>query len=274
METFFIPSSNGARFCVHHPTRSLEPNKRGVVFVHAFAEEMNKSRHVVAQAARRLAAMGVGVFLIDLFGCGDSEGRFEDATWEDWQDDIDTAINWMLERQYGRLMLWGMRAGALLAAEMAVKRSEAVERCMFWQPTVSGEALLTQFLRLRVANAMLTRGAEPETTKRLRARLDAGEAVEVAGYRLAPRLAAALASRNLESLRPPCPVQWFEVVTEAGSEPAQSSQRVVTTWRAKQTQVTLTPVAGENFWGASNAGELVQCTGLVDATAGLSGAWQ
>ena len=49
MEAFFLPADRGARLCVHHAP--LTPRGVGLVALPAFAEEMNKSRHVVAQAA-------------------------------------------------------------------------------------------------------------------------------------------------------------------------------------------------------------------------------
>lgn len=259
---------------MHHPADQTKSDGRGIVFLHAFAEEMNKSRHVVAQASRGLASMGIGVLLIDLRGCGDSPGNFDDASWEDWQDDVSTAIDWMRARQYRQLALWGARTGALLAAEAAAARPDDIERCALWQPTLSGDTYLTQFLRLRVANAMLTGAKEPETTRGLRARLESGETIEVAGYGLSPRMAAALADRRLEQARPRCPVDWFEVVPEQGAEAALATQRVVAAWQAQQAQVQLHTVACEPFWGASSTAELVQCPGLVNAMVDVARTWR
>ena len=52
-----------------------------VVHAPAFAEEMNKSRRMVALQARALAEDGLAVLLVDPLGCGDSPGDFGDATW-------------------------------------------------------------------------------------------------------------------------------------------------------------------------------------------------
>jgi exosortase A-associated hydrolase 2 len=274
VEAHFLPSPQGLLFCVHYPAARFVPDAVGTVFVPAFAEEMNKSRHVVAQASRRLAAMGSGVLVLDLYGCGDSEGRFEDATWERWQDDVSRAVDWMHGRGYRRLRLWGMRVGALLAAEVARLRAGAIERCIFWQPTVSADTFLTQFLRLRMASAMLTGAKDMETTKALRARLRAGETLEIAGYGLSPTMAEALAKRGLEALPPSCPVEWFEVVAERDAETNPATARVVSNWRSLGGEVNLTLVPGDAFWSAASAVELMQCPSLVDATAGAAQAWQ
>jgi alpha/beta superfamily hydrolase len=40
---------------------------------------MNKARRMAALQARALAALGYGVLLLDLHGCGDSSGDFGDS---------------------------------------------------------------------------------------------------------------------------------------------------------------------------------------------------
>lgn len=239
----------------------------GVIFVPAFAEEMNKSRHVVAQTARRLAAMGMGVLLIDLMGCGDSSGVFEEATWDDWRSDIRLAVEFMHQRGHGPLVLWGMRLGALLAVQCAVDMPGAVARCLLWQPVAQGEAHLSQFLRLRLANALLSGAKGGETGKGLRALLAAGECLEIAGYRLSPSMATTLERLELESMRPPCPVQWVEVIPEESRSLPPAATRVIDAWKKSGTSVTVTPLVAEPFWGATNAAELVQCQAIVNATA-------
>jgi len=244
-----------------------------VVFVHAFAEEMNKSRHLVAQASRALAAQGLGVLLIDMKGCGDSTGLFEDASWDDWRSDVHLAVQFMRGRGHARLALWGMRLGALLAAQCAAEMPIGVTRCVFWQPVLQGETHLVQFLRLRLASAMFSGTKSDETGKVLRARLAAGESIEVAGYLLSPAMAARLSSLDLASLRPPCPVSWFEVIADEQRALTPAASRVIAAWQGLGTSVHLTPVAAEPFWGASNAAELVQCPALVEATSRQAQAW-
>lgn len=271
MEAFFLPAPNGARFCLYHePTGTV---RAGVIFVPAFAEEMNKSRHVVAQMARRLAASGVGVLLIDLQGCGDSTGTLEDSSWDDWREDLRLATGFMRQRGHDALVLWGMRLGAVLAAQCASERPSDFVRCLLWQPVAQGEAHLSQFLRLRMANALLSGAKQGETGKQLRARLAGGESLEIAGYRLSSAMAAALERLDLGSIRPPCPVDWFEVLPEANRALPVAAARVIEQWRDAGTDVSLTPIVGEPFWGATNAAELVQCESLVEGTMRVAKGW-
>ena len=67
--------------------RGAAPRGR-LLYLHPFAEEMNKSRRMAALACRALAAAGFAVLQIDLRGCGDSSADFGDASWADWQADV------------------------------------------------------------------------------------------------------------------------------------------------------------------------------------------
>ena len=112
-------SADPERFCFFHAP--LGATMRGsVLAVHAFAEEMNKTRAAAADGARALAAAGFAVLQIDLTGCGDSAGDFEDATWAGWMADLAEAWAWLGERSAGSRWLWGTRLGALLPGALFV----------------------------------------------------------------------------------------------------------------------------------------------------------
>jgi len=72
---------------------------------------MNHTRRAAALLARALAGSGWGVLQVDLFGCGDSDGEFRDASWKTWVDDLITAFDWLQERVGGRVGLVGIRLG-------------------------------------------------------------------------------------------------------------------------------------------------------------------
>ena len=92
-EPFFLESAPGRRFCLFHPPAGA--CRGAVLYVHPFAEEMNKSRRMAALQARALAAAGYGVLQIDLHGCGDSDGGFGEARWEQWHADLAAARAWL-----------------------------------------------------------------------------------------------------------------------------------------------------------------------------------
>ena len=249
MDVFFLNGSGGPLFCVYHGAAKRRHPPLGLIYAPPFAEEMNRARRMAALQARRLAELGVDVLLLDPFGTGDSAGEFGEASWEIWREDIKAAMGWLGARIDGPVGLWGLRLGALLAADVAAENPSRVSHLVLWQPVLSGDRYLTQFLRLRLA-ASLDKSASRETTKDLRARLSAGEALEVAGYKLTPTLAGEIGSRNLAAFLQHTaspPLLWLEVAAEANATLTAASQEVVDTV-GQLRPVLARSVLGEQFW--------------------------
>lgn len=258
LEAFFLPRPNGQRFGLLHLPAG--PVRGALLHVHAFAEELNITRRMVALQAARLASDGYAVLLLDLHGCGDSSGDFGDAGWDGWLDDIAAGRAWLEQRTGMTAGLWATRAGALLALQHA--RHTPPAQLLLWQPVVSGNAYLTQFLRLRVVHDMLGEGKAAQTTDAMRAQLQ-DTPLEVAGYLLTPAMARALDAAKLDAAAPPpCPVQWFEIGAAGRSLPLPV-QRIADGWRAQNTTVTMTQVAGPAFWSSHEA---PPAPALLDAT--------
>lgn len=258
----FLPGSHGRLHAVHHRPADGTPPRGGVLCLAPFAEEMNKSRRMLTLAARRLAADGWGVLIVDAFGCGDSEGDFADARWDVWLDDYAACARLLQTRHPGRLVLWGLRTGALLAAELAAGGRCSVDALLYWQPVPAGELALTQFLRLRLAAGLMD--GSKETAASLRERLQAGESLEIAGYELHPQLADALGRSRL--LPPPAgvPVHWLELVADTARTPSVAARRLIDDWCAAGHAVHAAHVVGDAFWATQ---EIAVAPALVDATA-------
>ena len=133
-EFFFLQGCVG-RLCAiyYHPLKSHFYG-RNVLHVPAFAEEMNKSRRMVALQANALARAGIGVLIVDLTGTGDSEGDFGQAGWDIWIDDLAIAARWLQDNGGETLTLWGLRLGCLLAIEYAQRYPQGVDGLIYWQP--------------------------------------------------------------------------------------------------------------------------------------------
>jgi exosortase A-associated hydrolase 2 len=258
---FFLPGIAGDLFSVLFQPRA--PVTRGVLYCPPFAEEMNKARRMAALQARALAQRGIAVLFVDPFGTGDSAGDFGAARWETWQDDLRRAAGWLTEHGCARLTLWGLRSGALLAAPLARDLGDVCERLLLWQPVVRGEQMMTQFLRLRLAADLVAAG-EKITTQQLRERLYRGEAVEIAGYTIAPELIRALDVADLQSGlgASRVPVDWFDVAAAARALTPVSA-KVIEAWRAQGNAVRAEVVVGESFW---NTPEIALVPELVDRT--------
>lgn len=221
---------------------------------------------MVALTARALAAAGVGVVLLDPHGTGDSGGDFADARWPTWLADVQTAAAWAEAETGGPVGLWGLRLGALLAAQAVAAAPARFARLVLWAPVARGETFLTQFLRIRVAAAMGDgQAGGGESTKALRAAWDAGETVEVAGYEVAPALAAAMDAAALADAPPPAtlPVDWFELVAEEGRDPAPGARKAAEAWTGAGARVAVDPVVGDPFWSLQ---EIALAPNLIAAT--------
>ncbi|HEY0060986.1 MAG TPA: hydrolase 2, exosortase A system-associated [Telluria sp.] len=261
-EAFFLAAAPGERYCLYHAP--LGTCRGALVYLHPFAEEMNKSRRMAALQARALAAAGYGVLQIDLHGCGDSDGDFGDARWEHWLADVAAARAWLEQRVGQPAGLWGLRLGALLALDYA--NSHPLPQLVLWQPVLQGANYLTQFLRLRLASDMLDESAPAGGTKELRAQLAAGDTLEIAGYHLAPQLAARIDTLDAASLQPACPTHWFELVAAAERPLPPAATRVAQAWGAQEVR----KVAGAPFWSTQ---EIAEVPALIAATcAALTGA--
>jgi exosortase A-associated hydrolase 2 len=260
-EPFFLEAGTGTRVCLFH--RPVGDCRAGLVYLHPFAEEMNRSRRMAALTARALAAHGVAVLQIDLHGCGDSSGEFAQARWDTWKQDVGCASDWLRSRIGCDVGVWGLRLGALLALDYAHTAPQPVDRLLLWQPVTSGAGFLTQFLRLRVAGDMLQDEGAKGGTQALRAALQAGSSVEIAGYELAPTLANAIDIVEAAPLAPNCPVHWFEVVAASDRPAPPSAARIASAWRELGVDVRLEVATGEPFWITQ---EITECRQLVEAT--------
>lgn len=262
-QPFFLGSGDAARFCLFHPPAG--PCRGGYVYVHPFGEEMNKSRRAVALAARALAAQGYGVLQVDLLGCGDSAGDFADARWDAWRADVAAAARWLTERLGRPVGLWGLRLGGLLALDCAAALQPA--RLLLWQPVLDGKGFLTQFLRLRVAGDMLGEGGATEGgTGALRAQLQGGTPLEIAGYELAPALAASLDAISAAKVNPPCPVDWIEVVVSSERPLPPAAARVSAGWETQGITVRTALVPNAPFWSTQ---EIEESPAMAAATVEL-----
>ena len=190
LEPFFLSGPRGDRFCIFHPA-ATDP-RGAVLYLHPFAEEMNKSRRMAALQSRALASNGFAVLQIDLFGCGDSDGESVEARWEIWREDVALAMRWLAENAHPVITIWGLRLGALLALDAAPQCDRAPHAFILWQPVLKGETLINQFLRLRVASEMLSESKSRSGAQDLRAALAAGATVEIAGYELTQQLVTAI----------------------------------------------------------------------------------
>ena len=259
----FIDSSCGRLFGVYWP--AAKDCNKVVLHIPAFAEEMNKSRHMVALQAKVLNESGYAVLIFDLYGTGDSAGDFSEATWATWLQNISDVFAWLKGLGLQSVMLWGLRAGALLAMDFVSKNPGQVERLLVWQPVLNGDMFVTQFLRLRVAAAMMNSALPQEKTSDLKKQIKDNQALEVAGYLLNPELMNPLMTTKVEpmSLIKLRRITILEVISGQNVQPVFANQQLFDQLESIGIKSDYVKVVGESFW---NSQEIVTAPELLDAT--------
>lgn len=264
----FVTTSRGNLLLVTHG--STTDASSCVLIVPPFGDEMNKSRHLLTQAARAIAKTGVLVILPDLFGTGDSDGEFRDATWQQWISDLHSIGQAVVERGMRISGMIAMRTGALLGLEAAQTAGWPLERIVLWQPVTDGARFLTQILRVGVAASMS--GENRVSVESLRRNLSAGDAATVAGYELSPALAKALDQASIGHLlnTQSGAVCWIEVTPAQNPELSPAAKAAIEQARQRNRLVVGLPISGQPFWSSA---EIVQNPLLVQETVrALSGA--
>ncbi len=261
MQPRFIEFGNGRRFCLFHPAQGGVA-RGAVLYVHPFAEEMNKARRMAVLQSRALAGAGYNVLQIDLLGCGDSCGDFGHADWSVWREDVLAGYRHLRVCSSAPLILWGLRAGCLLAADAAVDLPEAAD-FVFWQPVVSGKLHWQQFMRLKMVGELAS-GQAKAVGEQLRQQLAAGRPVEIAGYGVSPGLAAGL---ERTELRPPFGrsgrVVWLETSLREEATLAPVSVKCIDQWQEAGFAVNASVVRGPAFWQTT---EIEEAPELIAAT--------
>lgn len=263
-EPFFLKTRLGERFCLYYRSNS-EKILGTFIYIHPFAEEMNKSRRMVAQQSKVFAENGYSVLQIDLYGCGDSSGEFKNASWEIWKQDIFHALNWVKHQGSAPINLWGMRLGSLLALNTAIEAQEPFQHIVLWNPIINGNIFLTQFLRLKVASQLKESNTnEGSRTRQLRKKIMDGETLEIAGYEISPALALAIDKLELNEFKSlNAKIHWFEVVPDVGRTLSPAGTAVVNAWKQQNIDINLQFVLGPTFWATQ---EITECAELIALT--------
>ncbi|GAB4576997.1 MAG: hydrolase 2, exosortase A system-associated [Rhodothalassiaceae bacterium] len=246
MAAGFLEGPNGSLFLLEYSPPPDVAARGTVLLLSPFAEEMNRSRRLMAELGRAMAMRGLNLFIPDLTGTGDSAGNLEDTDLERWQADIDFLCRHARAGHSGPLILSGIRFGALLAAGSAACARSEIDGLLLIEPVTNGARFLQQFLRLRIA-AALGRG-ERETGGALMARLEAGEILSISGYPLAPAMARTIKAAALADCPPPAGLRtaWVEIASET-AESGETRSRLPPSWQASEA-VMVRRFTDRPFW--------------------------
>ena len=259
----FINSSKGRIFTLYFPANG--DSNAATLIIPPFADEMNKSRRMFSELARRLSSNGQSALLFDFYGTGDSEGLFEDATWHDWLADIQSCVSLLYDKGVAQINLLAMRTGALLAVDFLNASSVNIPKLLLWQPVIDGGIFFNQFMRLRLVASMMSGDKNRETTKDLKARFEQGETLEIAGYGITPSIAASLEAATLKGFvtRANFDITWLDIVADAERDPPLVNRKLVEQWQQDGISVIHQKVVGMPFW---NSTETVEIPELIDVS--------
>ena len=248
-EAFFQNAATGQRFCLYYPPANLATCRGGIIYIAAFAEEMNKARRMAAIQARSLAACGYGVLVIDLYGCGDSSGELKNADWDIWKADVLLAIKVLGEKINAPVSLCGLRLGALMALDIAREPSQQLEKIVLWQPVLQASSYLNQFFRLRLASDMLGKKEDAVTNKSVRQMLEEGQTVEVAGYEISPRFVQSIDHLDAAFWHDfSAQLHWLECVSEDNQPISPIRKKLMTHWLDSGVDLHVHSVKSIAFW--------------------------
>jgi hypothetical protein len=159
-----------------------------VLLVGAFASERHNSYLPWVRWARHLAAKGVEVLRYDYRGIGESTGAFEEATFEQWSEDVKILAAWLKSRTPDiPLVLHGLEIGALLASRAFDKGTG--DALVLWSPPANAnQALRSTLLRWVGLVHMFKPSEEVRPAADYFRKLEQGAFVEVEGYQWSSEL--------------------------------------------------------------------------------------
>ncbi|MCE5290200.1 MAG: alpha/beta hydrolase [Nocardiaceae bacterium] len=131
-----------------------------VVLCPPVAKEHIDTYRGLSVAADRLARAGILTLRFDYRGVGDSSGdQHSDTLWQDWVSSGISAVEFMRRWGAETVALVGLRLGAIVAAEVAVKTEAAsTPQLVLWDPVLSGRSFL------RAQKMLYQVGVGPEIT--------------------------------------------------------------------------------------------------------------
>ncbi|KKO49320.1 glycosyl transferase [Arsukibacterium sp. MJ3] len=188
------------------------PKRQAIIVLPPFAEEMNKSRHLISALMRQLSDAGSSSFMLDNYGTGDSEGDLDQATISLWRDDLYHLIQLLKQQGYRSISFIAVRFGTLQLFDLLNTHllPLPLQHIILWQPVFDVAKFWQQFLRIKVAEAMAS--GSKISQKELEQQLQQGDTIEIAGYPISPAFYQSLLGINsvLPAQLQHSNLSWFE----------------------------------------------------------------
>jgi uncharacterized protein len=207
MNPYYFGSRDRRLFGIHEAAQRSSAS-RGVVLCHPWGPEYIYAYRAMRVLAKMLSANGIHTLRFDYFGTGDSDGDMAVGDLSGWETDIQSAVNELKDTiESTQISLVGLRLGATLAANVAVRAGAEVSSLVLWDPVVSGVEYLTELQRAARKESLLSRPALG-----WRGRERGGR--EILGFPLTEPVEAALRRIDLAALVPALPQRTFVAVSQ------------------------------------------------------------
>ena len=180
-------------FGIYEPARHAK-TRRGVVLCHPWGAEYIHAYRSMRQLAKMLTANGIHTLRFDYFGTGDSAGETTAGDLGGWETDIQAAIEELKDTTGAtQVTLVGLRLGAMLAANVAVRAGPTVNSIVLWDPVVSGTEYLAELFHA-------ARGGRLRQKAPVERPADEGGGHEIMGFPLTESVAAAVEANSISPL--------------------------------------------------------------------------
>jgi len=212
LQGHFLDSEHGKLFITQ--TGEIKGHT-AVLCLPPIMDEMNMSRAVIAKQCQYLSEQGYPSFVLDYFGCGDSEGEFEQVNCSIWLENIVTVSDWLEQQGINRLIIFAYRFSALLvgASQDYLLKNTNLKAQVFFKPVHEGKTYLNQLLRLKKANTLLTKANAPAISESMEN--------EIAGYIFSANLIESIELLNLKPSSISVPTTCVELASSRVSLPTQ-----------------------------------------------------
>jgi pimeloyl-ACP methyl ester carboxylesterase len=181
----YFPVSGAHLYTVLH---QVEKPVARMLLAGSFASERHYSFDPWVRWARYLAQRGVEVLRFDYRGVGESEGVFEEASFQQWGEDLVGLANWLRGQSPDLpLILNGLEIGGLLAGKAF--DAGVGDILLLWSaPANANLALRPTLLRWVVADQLFKFGDDRKPASAYIREMEQGSSIEVEGYRWTARL--------------------------------------------------------------------------------------
>lgn len=184
-----------------HYLRFLPQSNIQVYFIEPFFEERNFLRRTLLELARALAQQGIGSFIPDLPGTGESELTLGDIYLSDWREAVTDTTQWLSDAAGQPPHIAALRGGALL--------DDAAVGASWWRFAPATGIDILRPMR--------------------RAGLMTGEDTTLAGYEISPRMLAEIEQASSQVVAGPlheCRAQSKGAALWRRAEPGEDSDLV------------------------------------------------